>query len=163
MDGISEPAEVDDGPTKGVLAFRPVIHGYQYVPASPPLPCLSFQLWLRLWHYRYQNRQLDVSPAVLFPILHNRFHYLRTKTRELRTTRWPFFVSEKIGFFFLFFIFFFVFVFVKSSGVLEKVEMIGGGLLLLCHLPKHFRSVFKFLAKTAFFSSSLALGLLTVF
>jgi hypothetical protein len=120
MDGISEPAEMDEGPIKGVLAFGPVIRGYQYVPASPPLPCLSFQLWLRLWHYRYQNRQLHVSPGSsrtlpdpppTFP--------LPTKPRELGTTSWLFLVSE-FGFCFYFFIF------VKSFGVFEKVEMIGG-------------------------------------
>lgn len=85
MDGVGEPAEVDEGPIKGVLAFGAVIHGYQYVPASPPLPCLSFQLWLRLWRYRYQSGQRHISPAVLFPILLQRFHLLRlriTKPRE---------------------------------------------------------------------------------
>jgi hypothetical protein len=117
MDGISEPAEVDDGPIKGVLAFGPVIHGYQYVPASPPLPCLSFQLWLRLWHYRYQNRQLDVSPAVLFPILHHRFHYLRNPESSVQQGG-CFLFQKKIGLFF----FFLIFVFVKSSRSSRKLK-----------------------------------------
>lgn len=67
VDGIGEPAEVEDGPVEGVLAVRAVIDGYENVSASPPLTRLSLQLWL--WNDRYQRLQFHLSPAVLLFLL----------------------------------------------------------------------------------------------
>lgn len=49
MDSISEPAEMDQGPIEGVFAVGSMINGYEDVSASPPLSCLSLELWL--WNH----------------------------------------------------------------------------------------------------------------
>lgn len=72
MDGISEPAEMNENPIKGVLAVGSMIDSYENVTSSPPLSCFSLKLWR--WHYRYQTWELHFSPGVLFHILPHRLH-----------------------------------------------------------------------------------------
>lgn len=73
MDGVSESAEMDEGPIEGVLAVGTMIDGYQYVSASPSLPCLSLKLWF-CCRRGGQSRQIHLSPAVNFFLFLHRFH-----------------------------------------------------------------------------------------
>ena len=41
MDGISKPAQVNEGPIESVLAVEAMIDGYEYVTASLSLPSIS--------------------------------------------------------------------------------------------------------------------------
>ena len=78
MDGIREPAEMDESPIESVLAVGPMIHSYDNVTASPSHQLLSLQLC--------DLKQVHFSPPVNFFVLLHRLqrHYRMISRTELR-------------------------------------------------------------------------------